>query len=294
MQFLVYILAYPLIWIISKFPFWLLYGVSDILYLFVYRIFGYRKKVVQANLNLVFPEKDQAEIKLITKKFYYHLCDMIVESIKSLSITEKELKIRYTFTNVDLIKTLEKENKSISLMIGHYGSWEWIFILQSYINHKGYAIYKPLANKYFDRLIKKIRAKYDSYLISTKEAFKIINEANKKGQLTINGFAADQSPKLNKKRYRSEFMGINVPMFTGAETMSKQLDLTVLFLDVQRVKRGFYQATFSFIAKNPKDYKDYEITDKYFTILENQIRRAPEYYLWTHKRWKHREFSEEI
>ena len=289
MQFIVYIFTYPLIWIISKFPFWLLYGVSDVLYLLVYRIFGYRKKVVHDNLKLVFPEKDQAEIKRITNKFYHHLCDMIVESIKSLSITEKELKTRYTFTNVDLIKDLEKENKSIALMIGHYGSWEWIFILQSYINHKGYAIYKPLANKYFDRLVKRIRAKYDSYLISTKEAFKIINEANKKGQLTINGFAADQSPKLNKKRYRSEFMGINVPMFTGAETMSKQLDLTVLFLDVQRVKRGFYQATFSYITKHPKEYKDYEITDKYFSILENQIRKAPEFYLWTHKRWKHRE-----
>ena len=288
MQFIIYILVYPIIWVISKFPFWLLYGVSDFLYLLVYRIFGYRKKVVEANLKLVFPEKQPSEIKAITNKFYHHLCDMIVESIKSLSISEKELKKRFTFTNIELIKALENNRRSIALMVGHYGSWEWIFILQSYISHKGYAIYKPLANKYFDRLVKKIRAKHNSHLISTKEAFKVINEANQEGQLTINGFAADQSPKLNKPRYRSEFMGINVPMFTGAETMAKQLNLVVLFLDVQKIKRGYYQTTFSYIAKDAKAFKDFEITDKYYRILEDQIRKAPEYYLWTHKRWKHR------
>ncbi|WP_370099879.1 lysophospholipid acyltransferase family protein, partial [Xanthomarina gelatinilytica] len=171
MQFLAYILIYPFLWLISILPFRLLYLFSDGIYILIYHIIGYRKKTVKENLHLVFPDKSNKEIKTITKTFYHHLCDMIVESIKSMTISEAEMKKRFVIKNVDQILELEKENKSIVLMCGHYASWEWIFILQKYINHKGYAIYKRLANKYFDALVKRIRAKYNSYLITTKETF---------------------------------------------------------------------------------------------------------------------------
>jgi len=255
---------------------------------FLYRIFGYRKKTVIPNLKLVFPEKSEEEILDLASKFYHHLCDMIIESIKSLTISEKELKKRFIPTNIDLINDLEKKNQSIILMCAHYGSWEWIFIIQNYINYKGYAIYKRLGNKYFDRLVKRIRAKYNTYLITNKEAIKTLEKAKKDGVLTINGFISDQSPKVNKAYYWNEFMGVKVPMHTGAEVLAKKLDMAVVFFRVERKKRGFYELTFETITENPKEFKDYEITDLFFKLVEKQIYEKPEYYLWTHKRWKHR------
>jgi len=255
----------------------------------MYHIFRYRKQTVQDNLRLVFPEKSDLEIKTITKKFFHHFCDMILESIKSMNISLKSMKARYTFKNLDIIKDFEKQNKSIVLMCAHYGSWEWIFILQTYTSHRGYGIYKRLQNKYFDRLIKSIRARYNSYLITTKETFKVLEEAKKNGILSMNGFASDQSPKKNKAYHWNEFMGIKVPVHTGAEMLAKKLDMPIVFFAVERKKRGYYEATFQTLAENPTDFKDYEITDKFLKLVEKQIHEAPEYYLWTHKRWKHRE-----
>ena len=289
MQLIAYILIYPLLWIISILPFKLLYAVSDFLYLLIYRVFGYRTKTVKENLRLAFPEKSKEEIKRITKIFYQHLCDMIVESVKSMTISEEEMKKRYVFTNIEEIHKLEKLNKSIVLMCGHYASWEWIFILQRYINHKGYAVYKRLANKYFDRLVKRIRARYNSYLITTKETVPILTKSKQQGELTINGFISDQSPKVEKAHHWGDFMGVKVPIHTGAEMLAKKLDMAVVFFAVKKIKRGYYETTFKTLCTDPSEYKDYEITDMFIKLVEKQIKEAPEYYLWTHKRWKHRD-----
>lgn len=289
MQLIAYILIYPLLWIISILPFKLLYAVSDFLYLFIYRVFGYRTKTVKENLRLAFPEKSKEEIKRITKIFYQHLCDMIVESVKSMTISEEEMKKRYVFTNIEEIHKLEKLNKSIVLMCGHYASWEWIFILQRYINHKGYAVYKRLANKYFDRLVKRIRARYNSYLITTKETVPILTKSKIQGELTINGFISDQSPKVEKAHHWGDFMGVKVPIHTGAEMLAKKLDMAVVFFAVKKIKRGYYETTFKTLCIDPNEFKDYEITDMFIKLVEKQIKEAPEYYLWTHKRWKHRD-----
>ena len=173
-------------------------------------------------------------------------------------------------------------------MCAHYGSWEWIFILQTYTSHRGFAIYKRLQNKYFDRLVKSIRARYNSYLITTKETFAVLDDAKKNGILSMNGFASDQSPKKEKARHWNKFMGINVPVHTGAEALAKQLDMPVVFFAVKRIKRGYYETTFHTLAENPNEFKDYEITDAFLKLVEGQIHDEPEYYLWTHKRWKHR------
>lgn len=288
MQLLAFVLIYPFLWVVSLLPFRLLYALSDVMYIFLYRIFGYRKQTVMANLELAFPEKSHLERKRIARKFYHHLCDMILEAIKSMSIRMSDMKERFKFTNIELIHDLEKRNKSIAMMCAHYGSWEWIFILQAYTSHKTFAIYKRLNNKYFDAMVRKIRARYDSYLITTKEAVKVLTQNKEKGLLTINGFVADQSPKKRKAFHWNTFMGIEVPMYTGAEMLSKRLDLTVVFFSVKRVKRGFYETTFQTLTETPKDFDDYEITDQFTKLVEKQIYEAPEYYLWTHKRWKHR------
>lgn len=289
MQFLVYILVYPFIWLISILPFRLLYALSDGLYIIIYKLVGYRKKVVQDNLRLVFPEKPEAEINDITEKFYHHFCDMMVEAIKSLTISEKSMKERLTFTNVELLTNLGKQNRSIILMCGHYGSWEWIFILQTYLEHKGYAVYSRLSNKYFDRLVKRIRAKYNSTLITTKETVPTLTKSKLAGELTINGFVSDQSPQVERAYHWNEFMGIKVPIHTGAEMLAKRLDMSVVFFRVKRLKRGYYETTFEMLAQDPNEYPNYEISDMFTKKVEKQIREAPQYYLWTHRRWKHRD-----
>ncbi|MFD2727776.1 lysophospholipid acyltransferase family protein [Hyunsoonleella rubra] len=288
MQFLAYILLYPLLYLISILPFRVLYFVSDILYILIYRIFGYRKKVVVSNLNLVFPEKSPDEIKRITKVFYHHLCDMILESVKSMTISESEMKKRFRFTNVEVVQDIENQNRSMILMCAHYGSWEWIFILQAYVKSRGNAVYKRLANKYFDRLVKRIRARYNSYLVTTKDIIPTLIKEKREGIISINGFVSDQSPKLDKAFHWNEFMGVNVPVHTGAEMLAKKLNMAVVFFKVKKVKRGFYETTFETITLNPKEYENYQITDIFLKLVEDQIHEAPEYYLWTHKRWKHR------
>lgn len=288
MQFIAYILIYPFLYIISILPFRILYIISDILFVLVYYIIGYRKKTVRKNLKLVFPDKSEQEIRHITKRFFRHFCDMILESIKSLTISEDEIIKRFKLIGLEEIHNLEKSNRSIVLMCAHYANFEWIFSAQKFINHKGYAIYKRLSNKYFDRLIKRIRAKYNTHLITTKETIPTLTESKKKGELSLNGFISDQSPKVNKAFHWNEFMGIKVPIHTGAEMLAKKLDMSVMFFSVKKVRRGYYETTFKTLAVNPKDYKDYEITDHFIKLVEQQIHEAPEYYLWTHKRWKHR------
>ncbi len=289
MQLLAYIIIYPILWLISILPFRLLYVLSDILYFFLYKVFGYRTNAVKENLDLVFPNNTEDEKKRIMNGFYHHLCDMILESIKSMTISEAEMKKRYVFTNVEEIHKLEKKNKSIVLMCGHYASWEWIFILQKYIKHKGYGIYKKLANKYFDRLVKRIRARYNSYLITTKQTIPVLTESNKRGELTLNGFASDQTPKASKAYHWNEFMGIKVPIHTGAEMLAKKLDMAVVFMKVKKIKRGYYETTFQTLSVSPNEYENYKLTDIFMKLVEEQIHEAPEYYLWTHKRWKHRD-----
>ena len=288
MQLLAFVLIYPLLWLVSILPFRLLYAVSDMLFFLLYYVFRYRKKTVEENLKLVFPDKSESERKQITKEFFHHLCDMILEAIKSMNISVEDMKARFKFTNIEVIQDYEKRQKSIALMCAHYGSWEWIFILQAYTSHLTFAIYKKLNNKYFDKLIRKIRARYDSYLITTKESINVLVENKKKGLITINGFAADQSPKKEKAYHWNTFMGIEVPVHTGAEMLAKKLDMPVVFFSVKRIKRGFYETTFQTLAEHPNEFKDYEITDQFLKLVENQIHEAPQYYLWTHKRWKHR------
>lgn len=291
MQRLIYILVYPLLWAISILPFRLLYFLSDCNYFLLYYIIGYRKKTVRSNLALVFPDKPLKERREIEKKFFKHLCDITLESIKSMTISEEELKKRYVFTNVEEIHKVEAQNKSIILMCAHYASWEWVFILERYINHKGYAVYKRLANKYFDALVKRIRAKYNTQLVTTKETVEMLMKAKKEGQLTINGFLSDQSPKYQKAFYWQNFMGIHVPVHTGAEMIAKKLDMAVVFFAVKKIKRGYYETSFQTLTTSPKDYKDYEITDLFLTLVEKQIKKEPAYYLWSHKRWKHKDKS---
>lgn len=288
MQFIVYILAYPLLWLISILPFRLFYLLSDCIYFLVYYVVGYRRKVVKENLALTLPHLSVEERKKIEKKFYQHMCDMFLEMIKTMSISPEEMEKRFTVTNLDLVQEYAEKGKSVILVASHYASYEWLLTINRKIAFQGVAVYKKVANPYFDKLVRKIRSKYDTELVETKKAIPTMAQNQRDGILSMYGLASDQSPKLDRIFHSMKFMGIEVPVHTGAEMLAKKYDLSVVFVKVNKIARGYYEATFVSLADNPNDYENFEITEKYLKEVEKQIYEAPEYYLWTHKRWKHR------
>lgn len=288
MQFLVFILTFPFLWVISILPFRIFYWFSDFIYVIVYYIIGYRKKTVKENLALALPHLSDKERLVIEKKSYHHLCDMFLEMIKTMTISADEMNKRFVVTNIELVKEFENKNKSTVLLASHYASWEWLLSFNAKTNFKGIGVYKKIANKYFDKLIRDIRSKYNAELVETKKAIPLMAENQKNGILSMYGLASDQSPKLNRAFHWDKFMGVEVPVHTGAEMLAKKYDLTVLFVKVKKVKRGFYEATFVPITDNPRSIPDFEITNTFLREVEKQILEAPEYYFWTHKRWKHR------
>lgn len=288
MQFIVYILAYPLLWLISILPFRLFYLFSDLVYFLVYRVIKYRKKVVRENLALTLPHLSDAERKVIEKKFYHHMCDMFLEMIKTMSISPEEMEKRFQVTNIDLVQDYYKKGKSVILVASHYASYEWLLTINPKLDFQGVAVYKRLANHYFDQLIRKIRSKYNTEMVETRKAIPTMAQNQRDGKLSIYGLASDQSPKLDRIFHSMKFMGIEVPVHTGAEMLAKKYDLSVIMVKVTKVARGYYEAAFLTIADNPHDYENFDITEKYLKEVEKQIYEAPEYYLWTHKRWKHK------
>ncbi|MCR4031361.1 MULTISPECIES: lysophospholipid acyltransferase family protein [Flavobacterium] len=288
MQFLVYILAYPLLWLISILPFRIFYLFSDFVYFLIYRVIGYRTKVVRENLALTLPHLSDAERKDIEKKFYKHMCDMFLEMIKTMSMSPEEMERRFHVTNIDLVLDYAKKGKSVILVASHYASYEWLLTINPKLGFQGVAVYKKLANPYFDRLVRKIRSKYNTEMIETRKAIPTMAQNQRDGVLSMYGLASDQSPKLDRIFHSMKFLGVEVPVHTGAEMLAKKYDLAVIMVKVEKVKRGFYEATFLSLADNPKDFKDFEITEMYLQEVEKQILAKPEFYLWTHKRWKHR------
>lgn len=216
------------------------------------------------------------------------MVDMFLEMIKSISISDEELKKRFTFTNIEEIQKIREMDKSILLACGHYASYEWMNALQLYgLDYRGYGVYKKIENPYFNKLVKDIRGKYNGELITTKDATRTITSNQKKGIRGIYAMIADQSPRLARAKAWTDFMGVKVPVFLGIENLSKKLDMPVVYLKVKKLKRGYYEATFKTITYNPAEEEPYRIIKDYYRDLESQINEAPEYYLWTHKRWKH-------
>lgn len=290
MSRLVYLLVYPFLWVISKLPFPLFYFLSDLVCFVVYHLVRYRRKTVAYNLQLVFPEKSAQDRKEIERKFYHHMCDMFLEMIKSISISEEELSKRYVISNVEEIERILKMERSIIFLYGHYANYEWINALQLYgLQYRGFGIYKKIKNEYFDRLVHRIRGRFDAELIPTTRATKQITKNEKNNVRGIYAIIGDQSPKLSRAWYWTTFMGIKCPTFTGGEKLAKHLNMAAVYLHVEKVKRGHYIATFKTITDTPANCADHEITNTFLRHLESQIRAKPEYYLWTHKRWKHKD-----
>lgn len=288
MNLLTYIIAYPFIWLISRLNFTIIYLISDFLYYVLYYVFSYRKSVVRENLKLAFPKMPKKERLKLEKNIFRNLTDVFLETFKSINVSEEELKKRFVFKYPEVLERVYNNNQNVIVMCSHYCCWEWVFGVRNVTNFKINAIYKQLSNKYFDRLTKSRRSKFGANMIKTKDTFKEISRKSELKELNWYGFASDQSPKKSKAVYWNYFLNNWVPIHIGAEVIAKKYNMAIVFMDVQKIKRGYYEASFSLITDKPKDFKDFQLTEKYIRIVEKQIQNKPEYYTWTHRRFKHR------
>ena len=266
-----------------------LYWVSDFLYLIIYRLAKYRVKVVRRNLRASFPEKSEAERLEIERQFYHHFADYIVETIKLAHISEKELQQRAYVQNPELVDQLiAKGHSTFVVFMGHYGNWEWYSGSSSrFKDCKIHQIYRPLNNRAVDRLFLYLRTRFNSYCIKKNDTFRDIVKLKRDKVRTIVIFLADQTPSRGNLHYWTTFLNQDTPMLTGAERIARKLNLPVLFLDVQKLRRGYYTLEIKLLSESPKDMPENQLTEEYTRLLEQMIRRAPAYWLWTHKRWKY-------
>jgi KDO2-lipid IV(A) lauroyltransferase len=288
MDKLVYYLAYPWLWLVSSLPFPALYALSNLLYYLLYYVIGYRKKVVHNNLKMAFPQMSEAQRVQIARKFYRHLADIFMEVIKGLTLTPEELHRRVSVKNIEVFRELEKSHDQFFLLAPHYASWEWMLCLGNYLDHTGYAVYQPIGNVYFDRLIRKSRARLGTTLLSIHDTREIMKLNRKSGAKAIYGIVSDQSPTLHRPAYWGEFFGIRVPVHIGAEKLAKKWDMPVVYLKVNKPARGYYEAELILLTQEPRELPDFELSDMFMRSVEETVKQRPELYFWTHKRWKHR------
>ena len=289
MNFITKLFIAPLLIFISYLPFRLLYFISDIFYYFLYYIIRFRRKIVRNNLELSKIALNKKDLIIIEKKFYRHLTDVFFETFKFYSISPDEMKKRFYIENPELFYEFEKKNKSVMFMTSHYGGFEWFLSITYHVPQLPFAVYTPLSNKSLESLIKKFRLRHGSKLISRYEAGAYIKKQLKENKLFLYGMAADQSAQIRSITYWKEFLGIKVPVFTGSERIAKQHNIPVVFGKVVKISRGYYKVVVELISEFPNDYENYKITDIYLEKLEKQIREVPEYYYWTHNRFKHKD-----
>jgi KDO2-lipid IV(A) lauroyltransferase len=281
------ILYYLVILPISSMPFPVLYLLSDFLYLILYRVMGYRKKIVLGNIQRSFPEKTEKEHLEICRKFYHHFCDLVVESLKTFTISQKQIEKRVVFKNSQVLNKYFDDNKSVVIAGGHYNNWEIFAVaVDALIKHKAIGIYKPLSNKYFDEKMRKTRSKYGLYMISTRDVKRVFDQEI--NNLTGTIFAIDQSPSNAENCYWMEFLNQDTGILFGAEKYAKEYNYPVVYGRINKEKRGHYSFEFFDVCDQPRETAYGEISEKVTRMLEQDIRNQPEYWLWTHRRWKHK------
>ncbi len=282
-------LFYAFVWVLSWLPLGVLYLFSDIVYLLAYYVIRYRRKVVRTNLVNSFPDKSADEIVKIEKGYYLHLADTLVETIKLLHISDEEIKRRMHFTNPEEMGRLFDEGKSVIALLGHYGNWEWITsIYLNYHDIVGGELYRPLKNKYFDNFFLKLRSRFGTVNIPKNDAFRFIVELRREGKTFGLGFIADQTPSKNNLHYWTTFLNQKTPFLNGPERIARKGDYAVVYFDVKKERRGYYSCDVITITEHAKSTEEYEITDKYVELFEATILRNPSYWLWSHRRWKHK------
>ena len=290
-------LLYAIFYTFSLLPLRVHYLLSTMLYLLLRYVVRYRLKVVRRNLSTSFPEKSEQELRAIENGFYRFFCDYLVESIKLMTIRKENLKRRMVFKGVEQIDQCISEGQSVAVYLGHYCNWEWVTSLPLWITPEAKCgqIYHPIENKAFDRLFLRLRQRQGALCIPMQDTLRRILEFRRAEQPVVIGYISDQKPNWINIHHWVDFLHHDTPVLTGAERIIRKVNHAVFYLDMRRVKRGYYEAEFKLIARNPNEvYAEYGVTDIYYQMLEQSIIRAPELWLWSHNRWSRtrEEFNE--
>ncbi|MCP4520749.1 MAG: lysophospholipid acyltransferase family protein [Cytophagales bacterium] len=275
----------PFLYIVSKLPLIILYGFSGFLYVLIYSLLGYRKKVVLNNLQNAFPTLSEEEHTKIAKAYYRYLCDLLIEVWKGATMTQKDFEKRCTVER-EIVDKLHSEGKSAIFIMGHYGNWEWAApVCTIRTNYPLDIIYKPMSNESFEKLFQRIRSKFGNEVTPMDQILrKMIKNRDKHRAYA---FVADQTPSPKKAHWMS-FLHQDTAVFTGVEKIAQKLNLPVVYISIQRPKRGYYHIVPELLFENPKETKEGEIMEVFMKRLEKDITQNPQYWLWSHKRWKHK------
>ena len=293
---LLYYIVFAVWYVFSLLPLRILYVLSDLLFWLLYAVVGYRKAVIRKNLKESFPEKSEEELRKVERGFYRFFCDYLVETIKMMTISKENIRRRLTFKGTELVDEIVESGQSCAVYLGHLGNWEWVTSLPLWVTPKAQCgqIYHPLENKEFDRLFLYSRQRLGAKCIAMQDTLREILNYRKENQPVVIGYISDQVPFWTNIHHWVDFLHHDTPVLTGTERIARKVNHAVFFLDVHRVHRGYYEAEFKLITREPQKMDEFEITDIYFKLLEESIRRAPEFWLWSHNRWKRtrEEFNE--
>jgi len=285
---ILYYIFFGINWFITLLPLPVLYIFSDLLFLLLYHFPGYRRKVVRTNLKNSFPEKTDKEIRQIERKFYKHFADLFIEILKLRNMSNASQTKRYTFSNTGIFDKLREEKRDIIGVLGHYNNWEWPTLLGQRINYLSIIIYKPLQNKYFNRFMNDQRMKDGLKLAPTSMIIKDIINYRKEKTNTFSVFLADQTPPGIESNHWTTFLNQDTAFYTGAGKIASKFDMAVVFLNIQKNRRGYYNMDFELLFDHTRGIEEKVIIENYVRRLEKQIIEKPEYWLWSHRRWKHK------
>lgn len=270
---------------LAKFPFWFIYLLSDIFYRIVYYVVGYRKKVVLKNLRNSFPEKTEPEIKEITKKFYHYFSDLTLETVKMRGMKASDFEERMKVSNADVINNYFEQGRSVMVLAMHYNNWEWGTYLSMYLKHKSLAVYKPLKNVQFGKYFNQTRSRFNAELVQNDHILRCLLRHKKQNEPVFVWLAGDQSP-ISAHDYWFRFLNQEAMFYPGPAFISKKFNHAVFFQKLEKTGRGKYVTTFELLCENPIEKSEIEIIKIYIEKMEEIIREKPEFYLWSHKRWK--------
>ena len=289
-----YLPVQGLLYIISLMPFWVLYGIADFIFVLVYYVVRYRRKIVAKNMRESFPELSDKELKKIARKFYRNFADYIVETIKLNHISDEEIKRRMVFKNMDVIDRLFDEKQSITAYFSHCGNWEWVPSITLWSRHttgkdvEFCQVYRPLKNKWYDEYMLRLRSRFNSLSFKKKTVLRDLLLLRRREMPSITGFMSDQKPSKGDESHIVKFLNHPSAVITGTEQVARKLDMAVVYFDMHKLSRGYYELEVKLITDNTSTMEPMAITDAYVKLLEETIKRNPSIWLWTHNRWKHK------
>ena len=286
---ILYWLLYGLWWLVSLLPMWFHYLLADVLYLFVAHVLRYRHKVIDKNLANAFPELTDAERRRMKHQFYHYFCDLFAEIVKYATMRPSNIKRRMVFHGAEKVREILRDGQDVAFMLGHYCNWEWMtsypLWLEGFEASFGQVAHL-LENPVMDRLISTIRNRAGSQTVAMQETLRWLLRGRQEGHPTVLAYVSDQVPLWWNIHHWLNFMNQDTPVFTGLERIARKLNQAVVYIDARRVRRGYYEAEVHVITRDPNSLPEFGITDEYFRLLEETIRREPQYWLWTHNRWK--------